>query len=226
MCKHLASLQGFGVIGGGYHMAKEPRIIRMPSKEEGDSLAEEYALAVGRLALSWNAFQETLSTIFVRLLQTHELFAIGVWYSTDNDRAQRAMLKALLPLSAQAWRQYPKAADDIAWLIEEANSLANLRNAAIHAPVLLMIGGGSEGSHIMTPSPFSDHPRAKQLRKKGNLLEEFAWYERWADTLTIFGRQMENVLFSKTYSWPDRPQRPERARKKSRPDQPHQARAK
>ena len=94
----------------------------------------------------------------------------------------------------ERWPNRPTAQADLLFLLSEASALGDFRNNAVHAPVLLHIGGGKGGSTIMGPSMFPGHPRALRLATKGDLIEEFQWVEKWTDGLTSFGRQMWSAL--------------------------------
>ena len=102
------------------------------------------------------------------------------------------MLKAALGARAaddEEWvSKYPKAVKDIRWLLEKANGVAEKRNDAIHAPCSLGIVGHELE---IIPIDFYGNPRAKNLRGK-DILSEFAWYEKGADILRLFTREIES----------------------------------
>lgn len=197
-------------------MGKEPRVVRMPTLEEQRTIQEAYAGAVGRVAHIWNYLQEDLGRLFVMFLGVSDpRNGWAVWYSTDSDRAQQRMLRDILPsaLAAEKWSKRPKVEDDLAWLLTETSSLADKRNSAIHAPTIMMIGGGRDGGTAMASNPLSGHPRAKRLAGM-DLMEELEWYEQWGETLVKFARAIQNALIDGEKPWPDRPRRPARTPKK------------
>jgi hypothetical protein len=105
---------------------------------------DAYALAVGKVAYAWNHLQERLGQIFGIVLgaEANHFIATAVWYSSDSDRAQQAMLREAITASpADRWLNRPKAKDDIIWLLKEANKLTDDRNNAIHTPVAVWLGG-------------------------------------------------------------------------------------
>lgn len=195
--------------------AKRPIIVRMPSVKKQRAIAEGYALAVGKVAHIWNLLQEDLGRIFALVLNaSDERAAFAVWYSTDSDRAQQRMLRDVVSLGLSRWPRHATARDDLIWLLKEVSALADHRNNAIHAPAVMMIGGGEAGSTAMRTVPAFGHPRANRLVGK-DLLEEFDWYERWGETLTTFARQIWNAMAADNNPWPKRPQRPVRGRVRS-----------
>lgn len=190
----------------------------MPSPEEITAAFEAYALAVGKVAHAWNYLQETLAHLFVHVLGVADRqVALAVSYSTDSDRAQQRMLRDAVNVAMARWPTRTKAKDDLIWLLKEVTALADHRNNAVHAPGALYIGGGTDGAPEIGPSMFPGHPRAKRLMGK-RLIEEFEWYETWAETLIEFGRSVEGALAVEQNPWPNRPRRPVRGPKKTRPN--------
>jgi hypothetical protein len=117
---------------------------------------------------------------------------LAIWYSTNNDRTQREMLKAAAAATgADRWKTLPKAQEHLKWLLDRrADDLAEEHNNAIRAPAALYLGSESPE---MGPSAFSGHSRARKLMGK-KLLIEFDWCERYAETLSQFaGRNGHRV---------------------------------
>jgi hypothetical protein len=137
--------------------------------------------------------------------------ALAIWYSTNNDRAQREMLPATIAATkVERWTIIPKAPVDLRWSLDRTDGLAEERNNAIHAPCSLYIGGAQGGGSEMGASFYLGHPRAKKLLGK-HLLVEFDWCERYSETLSEFTGKLETtVAFPTTYPWPDRPLLPTR----------------
>ncbi len=189
----------------------EPKIVRWPSDQETAAAFEAYALAIGKVAHAWNYLHEKLGQLFVVLAGGERAVSLAIWYSTQNDRAQRNMLRAAVNgWNPSHWEELPKATADLEWLLDRADEVAEHRNNAVHAPCSLYVGGRKDGGSEMGAAFFSGNPRAKKLRGK-RLLEEFEWCERYAETLSRFTGQLETAIaFSGTYPWPKRPSKPSR----------------
>jgi hypothetical protein len=114
--------------------------------------------------------------------------------------------------------KHPKARDDILWIVEKANHYSERRNDAIHAPCSIAIG---TGKFEIVASYFNGHPRAANLKGK-DILNEFAWYEALAETLSRFTQQIRGALLFSDTPWPDRPSLPSLGQKNTLPSQPPQ----
>jgi hypothetical protein len=193
---------------------QQPVIVRPPTEERVRAAFEAYTLAVGKVAHAWNYLHEKLGQLFAVITGADREIALAVWYSTDNDRAQRNMLKAAVAATtAERWASFSKAADHIKWLLDRADEVAEYRNNAIHTPCSLYIGGGEFGGSEMGASFFHGHPRAKKLVGK-KLIIEFDWCERYAETLSRFAQKVETAIaFPSKYPWPDKPTPPVRNRR-------------
>src|SRR4051812_1242982 len=165
----------------------------------------EYALALGKVAHAWNVLHESLGKLFGLVAKIDEHTAFGIWYSTPSDRGQRQMLKAAL-LTSNFLDNYKKGAKaDVEWLINKTDSLADMRNDAIHAPCGLLM---ANRQFEITASYFNGNPRATKLKGKV-ILKEFAYYEAYADVLTYFAKHIENAI-TVHKKWPARPNLPSR----------------
>ena len=185
-----------------------------PSDEERKAAFEAYTLAVGKVAHAWNYLHEKLGQLFVVVSGADRKIALAIWYSTDSDRAQRLMLRAAVAASGKdRWPSALLAPDDLKWLLDRADELAEQRNNVIHAPCSLYISPGTPVRSELGASFLHGHPRARKLMGK-KLLVEFDWCERFAETLSDFTQRVETGLaFSERYPWPERPRLPTRGLK-------------
>jgi len=197
-------------------MAEQPSeaTILWPTDKQVRAEFEAYTCAVGKVAHAWNYLHEKLGALFALVVNAQDRNVIAaVWYSTFSDRSQRLMLEAgIKALAEYRWQSVPAHAKaDLLWLIEKANMLGNKRDDAIHAPAILSTDvRGTE----MAVSSFSGHRRAQNLRGK-RLLIEFNWLERYAEQLSRFTVAATNALAYADYTWPDKPQPPERRPRKA-----------
>jgi hypothetical protein len=184
---------------------------------------EAYVAAVGGIVHAWNHLHEILGHLFAALLAGSPHVALAIWYSTDNDRAQRAMLRAAVSARAlHEWvKMWPTSTEDMLWLIDRANTLADRRNDAIHTPVSIFLDDAdNEVISALTRAYFFGHHRAKKLARQ-EILQEFDWCERYADVLSQFGHRMTYVMerylrdARRRDAWPSRPSPPDRRPKNS-----------
>ncbi len=189
-------------------------IIRVPSENVVSAKIQPYVTALGKVAHAWNTLQEALGQLFCTVTGLENAIGQAIWYSTPNDRAQRDMLRAALMAldGTQLKTRFPKAIDDMIALLNEADSLSDKRNTAVHAPMSVAIG---TGDIELFPVVFYGNPRAKKLIGK-DILTEFEWYEQSADVLTRFARAARTALIIAGAAWPDRPRLPSLQQKKSK----------
>ena len=192
----------------------------LPLGEAVEAAFEEYYLAVGKVARAWNSLHEYLGQLFVTASGanwTQPWVALAIWYSVKSDRAQRDMLRAAVNAKSGRWEKLPKALNDLNWLLDRCDELAEHRNHAVHAPCSIYIGGNDPP--WMGPAYFAvGNPRVKSLEAKNlrgkQLIAEFDWCERYAWTLIGFIQKLEKPMASPTdYQWPDRPPKPTRKSK-------------
>jgi hypothetical protein len=99
-----------------------------------------------------------------------------------------------------------QARDEIKWLLDRSDELANERNDAIHAPVALFTD--QDGTKLMTEY-FFGNPRASSLKGK-DLPDEFSWYEEKATVLAGYALRCAFHLPNPTSGWAERPRLPTR----------------
>jgi hypothetical protein len=184
--------------------------ISRPSPDRIEKVVEPYVREVGKLVASWNTLHERLGELFSAVLNTgHPGIGSAIWYSTQSDRAQREMLRAATEAAAAEGRLAQQTRDEIKWLLDRANELANERNDAIHAPVALFTD--QDGTKLMTEYIFGN-PRASNLRGK-DLPEEFRWSEQKATLLAGYALLCAIHLRNPMSEWPKRPDLPTRGKK-------------
>jgi len=107
-----------------------------PRKLDTQELRDTHALAIGRIVIAWNEFQENLGQIFASLFDRADYrSALVAWHALENDRAQREMIRAVAKLKLGS---ESKAFREINWLLEQANQqLSNQRNFGIHTPLIV-----------------------------------------------------------------------------------------
>ena len=119
----------------------ERKYVTMPTNQQAQEAIDAYALAVGRVTGAWNYLHRTLGGLFAVIIGGDAELLLAAWRSIENDRAQREMLRATIKAaSPERWKQTPKAAADLLWVLGRADALSAVRNDAIHALVSLHIG--------------------------------------------------------------------------------------
>jgi hypothetical protein len=173
------------------------------------------ALAIGHAVMEWNDMCEDLGMLFGVLLHPSEPWSkrgLAIWHSSNNDRGQRDMLIAAANAVPDAMKKAnPKLVEDICWLCQRANSLADRRNDLVHAPLTMQIDPADSSKAVgVVPASFFGHPRALKLEGK-DLVAEFGAYAAYATKLKMFTRNiMASIQFGENFhAWPDRPQLPD-----------------
>src|SRR5215470_7186583 len=91
------------------------------------------AKELGKLVYAWNELHEHLGHLFDHVINLKMPgAALAAWRAVENDRTQRTMLRFSVEHAAN--RIDKAIIDEILWVLEKTNSLAEHRNNAIHSP--------------------------------------------------------------------------------------------
>ena len=198
------------------------RDAREVPRAEFDEAFRPIASEIGYLTREWNALQDNLATIFAALMSPDNInIPLAVWNSTPSDRTQRDMLRAALA----SWKLFnakkESVVEEIIWLLNETDKLANKRNDALHAPLNILLNVDTLEFSI-EPNYWQNNPRAKNLKGK-NVLSEFAKYRAQAGCLGQYAIQIWMHLRKSLKTLPQRPKLPTSGALLSPEKQTHQA---
>lgn len=120
-----------------------------PGKEKIEAVrdVDPYKSAIGKIVHSWNCMRENLGLLFCRILDVSDSMGLGVWYALKNDRARHDLLEAALLaacVDCAFIRDFPKAREDIEWLLEKVNAAEVSGNGSKHSEILSLISGEAE----------------------------------------------------------------------------------
>ncbi len=131
---------------------------------------KELSEAIGQLALVWNDLGMVLSDLFHAATKIpNGIAADAIWNSIKSDRTQREMIVSLVSLNVLGYKISKNLRKEILWCLGEIKKLEDLRNDAIHSPVLL-----DEKSNVIAWHHLGNE-RAKKLADK-DLVSEFRWF--------------------------------------------------
>jgi hypothetical protein len=168
---------------------------------------------LGSLVYSWNRLHETLSALFEAIVKSETpQLPLAIWHSTDNDSAQRKMLRA----ATEAAIHLPgNVKDRIVWILNTIDDpLRFKRNDALHAPLAFITGVVNDAVTTWVHADvFSASPRAKALREK-NLIKEFKEYAEMAIMLAEHSGHLLKAIGDPTYALPGKPSLPHAHRKR------------
>jgi predicted DNA-binding transcriptional regulator AlpA len=210
-------------------MAAKPRTPRYRADKYTERQFEPYVKAIGQLALAWNALHEFLGSTFQTLITEardtefqKEYQVRQAWNSLRADLAQRQMLRAVVANATENQKsKFPRLSEDLEWLIVKLNGLSNLRNDAIHSPLILITSKNSMLHFVsglpdfVMPNFIGGNEKARRLQEK-DLLAEFRRYHQ----LTLMYRDYVmklNWALNGRHPWPDRPSLPPPRSKNVRP---------
>lgn len=172
---------------------------------------QELALVI----VAWNELHMELSQLFCTVAGfPNMLTGLNVWHSTENDRAQRKMLREALSSGLQHLPRIKEkgekfldcARKDIEFLLNKVDAISDDRNNAVHSPYMFSI---NRKDITMQSFDFFMSPRAKKLVGK-DLLVEFRRQTEWAMSLSAFSQNLRLGLYLvPDPGWPQRPPRPE-----------------
>jgi hypothetical protein len=190
--------------------------VTWPLTKEGASTFRSYLTKLGAVVYSWNQLQETLAKLFwvVTDIPKGDM-PLGVWHSTQNDRAQRSMLRAAIigQTSKEFFQERDpiRVKEDILWLLAEVDKLSEARNNALHASYHFVV---QPLPRKMAADTIFRNPRAAKLENR-ELKAEFDWCEQTANELAHFASFISFSLETSLGTWPERPSLPNRGQKKS-----------
>lgn len=155
---------------------------------------QPYTKALGELSLAWNDFHMVLSSLFWASTRIpNGMVPNAMWNSLKSDRAQREMLEALIDLKVLGHNIPKSLRIEIKWVLKQAVSLEDLRNDALHSPLLVSDDGSVFAWHQL------GNKRAKKLADK-DLLKECGWFY---DTIIILREYTE--ILADNLRWPQKP---------------------
>jgi hypothetical protein len=104
-----------------------------------------------------------------------------------------------------------KALDDIEWVLNQADKIEDLRNDALHSPVILL---GTKAKARPAPNHYFGHVRARKLSER-DFIAEFRRFRATATKLRDFVGRLDLALLNyPNGSWPSRPSLPTRSENK------------
>ena len=193
----------------------EPTITQYisPLDENGRVVPEcsPYLHELALVVIAWNGLHLELSQLFCTVAGIQDMATgLRIWHSTDNDRAQRKLLREAirgdlrhLPrVKAKGEAFAEKAKKDIDYILEKADEISGPRNDAIHSPYLFET---NKNQITMRAFDFFMSPRAKAQSTK-DLLAEFQKQRNTASALSAFSQGIRLALYlTPEPPWPIRP---------------------
>lgn len=179
---------------------------------DGEKLWNEHALAMGKIAIAWNAFQEVLAEMYGNLFERADWdLAMVSWHALVSDVSQQDMLRAA---SKKKYGDDSKAYKEINWMLEQTKqALSHQRNFGVHTPFFVL--NKLDNTTDVVPNYLMGNRKAAAFHASGkDALKEFAEYESQIRKLTSFAF---GLLFTLSpvrigpESWPERPQLQSRA---------------
>jgi hypothetical protein len=187
---------------------------RRPDKRAAsrEKESQKYFDAIGRLASSWNSLQETLAMIFCNVCSSagpsdqYNVTLLSIWYSQQSDRSQRRMLRAAVESGALTKNGHYKAlpesaADDLIWLIKEADALSARRDEAIHSP--MSFRAMSDIDVEIVSAWYFGNPLALRLKNKA-VFEELSISTWRAYQLHKYALEIEDAVSILRHPWPSK----------------------
>jgi len=167
---------------------------------------QPYTKAIGEMTLAWNDFHMVLSSLFDTATKIpNRMIPTAVWNSQKVDRTQRDMLRALVDLDVLGHSLRPEIRKEIGWILDRATSLEDLRNDAVHSPLLDETDGRVYAWYQL------GNQRAKKLAKK-DLLKEFSWFYDTIVELREYATKLEGIMWNSSEPVPQRPELPNKGK--------------
>ncbi len=187
-----------------------------------------YVIAIGQLAVAWNALHESLALLFIELLANGRAYpATDIWNAAAFDRPKRQLIRALLRTIDSKYPARLRMKVDLEWFLTEIDKVEDARNDAIHAPLTFTPKSGAlhslpidgtAGKPSVVPSTAFDNRRAIKLLNK-DLLTEFRWCRDMSVALSKYAGELYDAIAATpcgSDSWPARPALPNRGGSRKR----------
>jgi hypothetical protein len=183
----------------------------MARTEAEMELLTPVATELGLHVIEWNDLCDSLGYLFATIADPGHLGpnppALDSW-PCRSDKVQRKMLREeALKRKHEAENTFPKFGDDLAWLCDCCDRLADHRNDVVHAPLTFLLDEHGQAVSV-TASVFFGHPRAQTMDGK-DLIAEFRTYTFCASALKFFARRIASSLRFGPTGWPERPSLPD-----------------
>jgi hypothetical protein len=196
------------MIGLMWHKPKRHRGLQFTGRE-----FRPHATALGQLIFAWNDLHEQLAGVYWTLAGYAD-DAVAVWNKPTPDKHKRDLIRGLVSALPPANRNSAAGMwDDVIWLVDTVDTLADFRNDAAHAPVTIEPVSFLATRDNFTAGVISNiawrNRRAKNLMRK-NLLAEFRWQRNAATKLRDYALNIERALSDEHTPWPSRPEWPNR----------------
>jgi hypothetical protein len=167
-----------------------------------------YATAIGQFVLAWNDLHETLAVLYWTLCGFDDKM-LDKWNKAKFDDKKRALItRWIRNTPAKSKALAPDLYVDLEWLIEQIESLVELRNDTAHSPLTVIRDNPFLNPQFfkigVAPNITWGNSRAKRLFGK-DLLAEFRHYRKTASKLADFAVNMERSLADEHTPWPKRP---------------------
>jgi hypothetical protein len=198
-----------------------------------ERIFQPYTSVIGQTALAWNNLQEEFGTLFWTLLGSPSHAAsMAVWQVLKVDRAKRDMLeKAVQNLPQEFYETFPRAKEEILWVVGEANKLEETRNNVIHAPLqvratlgaIAALGPLTKGKQrrkmpaaaTVIPFDWNLNSRAAKIAGK-HILTEYRYCHAATIVLRDYVSHLNFSIRRPDSPWPDRPKLPNRGQTKKK----------
>lgn len=157
------------------------------------SSCSPYLHELALVVVAWNELHLELSQMFCVVTGMRDVVTgLRIWHSTDNDRAQRKLLREALHSDFQHLSRVKekgrsfaeKAKREIEFILNEADKVSGPRNDAVHSPYLFELVGEEIK---MCAFDFFMSPRAKALSGK-DLIVEFQRQRGIANVLSSYSQ--------------------------------------
>lgn len=171
-----------------------------------DEFVEKHATKTGHTIRLWNLLQDTMGNIFAEIaLPSNHDMAYAIWYSQENDRAQRKMLKAAALVE---FGDKSKIYKELKWICDRADSLAEDRNNVVHVSYSSNLD--STGQFIeYAPSSRRGHSRAEQMKDKDVFAKLDTVQKHCQDLFGYLIHLAPIIAFpDQQQTWPERPSLP------------------
>jgi hypothetical protein len=132
--------------------------------------AKPYLIELGRLVLAWNDLHEKLAELWGVIKEDPK--ALQQWHDLRNDREQRKLLRNTLTSDLQkrvdkrrgGTEQLKRIKENITWLLDKIDELADHRNNFLHAPFMFSVA--DDGELTMQSFSMVGNQRAQALAGK------------------------------------------------------------
>lgn len=183
---------------------------RNPQTGTAINAIDSYKPSLSKVVHAWNSMQQSLGLLFCEISGLNGNMGLAIWYALKNRRDQYDVLNAALTEACTDWdfrSRFPKAFEDINWLLDSINFALEGDNDAIRANIFSLVDQNNEITALQNYEKLDarnsdDDKIVAELEAYENVLKKIGEFVNAMSIALSYRRHHE---FGLHQPWPSRP---------------------